>query len=174
MGAYLQALAEQLAGEIDVRNDQSTGEQIISYLDWAKEQAMGTARKLAELEARADAAPSHAQIEWWEKEVVETLKQEFHATFLASVNGVRAMEEVVRSVEIQEVTAEAQCNVVCIAENGILSNRGQMISVEKDARANLMVHFSVESNKQEDEWCKAYFDCLMEHLKGRHTDTRLC
>jgi hypothetical protein len=52
LGAYFQALAEQLAGEIDIRNDRSTGEQIISYFDWAKEQAMGMTRKLAELEAR--------------------------------------------------------------------------------------------------------------------------
>jgi hypothetical protein len=162
-----------MGSEIDIQNDRSTGEQIVSYFDWAKEEAMKGARKLAELEARAEVAPSRAQIERWEKEAVETLKTEFHAAFLNSVEGVRAMEAVVSSVEMNEVTAEARRNVVRSAENGILGDRGQMISVEKDVRANLMARFSAESNEQEDEWRKAYFARLMEHLKGGHTDARL-
>jgi hypothetical protein len=173
LGAYLQALAEQLAGEIDICNDRSTGEQITSYFDWAKEQAMETMKKLAELEARADVAPSRAQIERWEKEAVATLKQEFHDAFLASPQGVQAMEEVVRTVQLNEVTVEARRNVVRMAETGLLNNRGEMLGIEREARAILMARFSAESNDQEDEWRRAYFERLMEHLKNGHTDARL-
>jgi hypothetical protein len=56
-GALLQALAEQIAGEIDIRNDRSTGEQIIAYFDWAKESAMKGAAKLAEHEAKVPMPP---------------------------------------------------------------------------------------------------------------------
>jgi hypothetical protein len=173
LGAYLQALAEQLAGEIDICNNRSTGEQIITYFDWAKEQAMGTARKLAELEARANVAPSRAQIERWEKEAVATLKQEFHDAFLASPQGVQAMEEMVRTVHMNEVTVEARRNVVRMAETGLLNNKGEMLGIEKEARSILMARFSAESNDQEDEWRRAYFEQLMEHLKNGHTDARL-
>jgi hypothetical protein len=150
--AFLQALAEQLAREIDIWNDRSTGEQIVVYFDWAKEQAMVTAKKLAELEARANAAPSLAQIERWEKEAVQTLKQEFHEAFFQLTAGVRAMEEVVRTVQEHEVTVEARRNVVWIVETGILNNQGEMVGIEREAKANLMAHFSAESNNQEDEW----------------------
>jgi hypothetical protein len=173
LGAYLQALAEQLAGEIDIRNDRSTGEQIITYFDWAKEQAMGTAKKLAELEARANVAPSRAQIERWEKEAVATLKQEFHDAFLASPQGVQAMEEMVRTVNMNEVTVEARRNVVRMAEMGLLNNKGEMLGIEKEARSILLARFSAESNDQEDEWRWAYFERLMERLKNGHTDARL-
>jgi ribosome recycling factor len=173
LGAYLQALAEQLAGEIDIRNDRSTGEQIISYFDWAKEQAMGMTRKLAELEARTDVAPSRAQIEWWEKEAVATLKQEFHDAFLASPQGVQAMEEMVRTVHMNEVTVEARRNVVRMAETGLLNNKGKMLGIKREARAILMARFSAESNDQEDEWRRAYFERLMERLKNGHTDACL-
>jgi hypothetical protein len=172
-GAYLQALAEQLAGEIDIRNDRSTGEQIVTYFDWAKEQAMVTARKPVELEARADAAPSLAQIKRWEKEVVHTLKEEFHTAFLQSAAGVQAMEEMVWTVQKHEVTVEARGNVVRMVETGLLNNRGEMVGIEREARANLMAQFSAESNDQEDEWRRAYFERLMERLKGGHTDARL-
>jgi hypothetical protein len=170
MGAFLQALAEQLAGEIDIRNDRSTGEQIVMYFDWAKEQAMVTACKLAELEARADAAPSLVQIERWEKEAVHTLKEEFHAAFLQSAAGVQAMEKMVRTVQEHEVTVEARRNVVRMVETGLLNNRGEMVGIEREAKANLMACFSAESNNQEDEWQRAYFERLMECLKGGHTD----
>jgi hypothetical protein len=173
LGAYLQALAEQLAGEIDIHNDHSTGEQIISYFDWAKEQAMGTTRKLAELEARADIAPSRAQIEQWEKEAVATLKQEFHDAFLASPQGVQAMEDMVRTVQMNEVTVEARRNVVRMAEMGLLNNKGEMLSIKREARTILLARFSAESNNQEDEWQRAYFERLMEHLKNSHTDACL-
>jgi hypothetical protein len=166
-------LVEQLAGEIDVCNDRSTGEQIISYFDWAKEQAMGTAKKLAELEARADVAPSRAQIKRWEKEAVATLKQEFHDAFLASPQGVQAMEEMVRTVQMSEVTVEARRNIVRMAETGLLNNRGEMLGIEREARTILMARFSAESNDQEDEWRRAYFERLMERLKNGHTDARL-
>jgi hypothetical protein len=74
-GALLQALAEQIAGEIDIHNDRSTGEQIVTYFDWAKESAMKGAAKLAEHEAKAAHAPSKAQIEFWKKEAEAELKE---------------------------------------------------------------------------------------------------
>jgi hypothetical protein len=172
-GAFLQALAEQLAGEIDIRNDRSTGEQIVTYFDWVKEQAMVTACKLAELEARADTAPSLAQIERWEKEAVHTLKEEFHTAFLQSTAGVQAMEKMVQNVQEHEVTVKARRNVVQMVETGLLNNRGEMVGIEREAKANLMACFSAESSNQEDEWRRAYFERLMERLKGRHTDARL-
>jgi hypothetical protein len=36
-----------------------------------------------------------------------------------------------------------------------------------------MARFSAESNDQEDEWRRAYFERLMERLKNGHTDARL-
>jgi hypothetical protein len=36
-----------------------------------------------------------------------------------------------------------------------------------------MARFSAESNEQEDEWRRAYFERLMERLKNGHTDARL-
>ena len=37
LGAMLQAIMEQLVGEINICNDHSTGEQIVSYYDWVKD-----------------------------------------------------------------------------------------------------------------------------------------
>jgi hypothetical protein len=48
-----------------------------------------------------------------------------------------------------------------------------MIGIEREAKANLIARFSAESNAQEDEWRDAYFNRLMERLKGGHTDARL-
>ena len=100
LGATLQALAEQLAGEIDVRNDLSTGEQVMSYFDWAKENAMAGAKKLAELEAQAEAAPSRLQIEQWEKDAVSALHQETRAAFLQSPEGMAALDNFVRDLQM--------------------------------------------------------------------------
>jgi hypothetical protein len=104
---------------------------------------------------------------------VATLKQEFHDAFLASPQGVQAMEEMVRTVHMNEVTVEARRNVVRMAETGLLNNRGEMIGIERDARTNLLARFLAESNDQEDEWRRAYFERLMERLKNGHTDARL-
>jgi hypothetical protein len=82
-GALLQALAEQIAGEIDIRNDRSTGEQIVAYFDWAKESAMKGAAKLAEHEAKSAHAPSKAQIDFWKKEAETELKEGYRDDFLA-------------------------------------------------------------------------------------------
>jgi hypothetical protein len=87
-GALLQALAEQIAGEIDICNDRSTGEQIVVYFDWAKESAMKGAAKLAEHEAKAAHAPSKAQIEFWKKETEAELKEGYCDVFLSSPEGL--------------------------------------------------------------------------------------
>jgi hypothetical protein len=172
-GALLQALAEQIAGEIDVRNDRSTGEQIIAYFDWAKESAMKGAAKLAEHEAKSAHAPSEAQIAFWRKEVEEELKAGHREDFLRSPEGIEAMEQFVHSIQSHDVTREARRNVVRMIENALLSNKGEMVGIEREAKANLIARFSAESNAQEDEWRAAYFNRLMEHLKGGHTDARL-
>jgi hypothetical protein len=172
-GALLQALAEQIAGEIDIRNDRSTGEQIVAYFDWAKESAMKGAAKLAEHEAKAAHAPSAAQIEFWKKEAEAELKEGYRDAFLNSPEGLEAMEQFVRSIQSHDVTREARRNVVHMVETSLLNNKGEMIGIEKEAKANLLAHFSAESNAQEDEWQAAYFNRLMERLKGGHTDARL-
>jgi hypothetical protein len=172
-GALLQALAEQIAGEIDIRNDRSTGEQIVAYFDWAKESAMKGAAKLAEHEAKVAHAPSAAQISFWKKEAEAELKEGYRDDFLRSPEGLEAMEQFVRSIQSHDVTREARRNVVCMIENALLSNKGEMIGIEREAKANLIARFSAESNAQEDEWRAAYFSRLMERLKGGHTDARL-
>jgi hypothetical protein len=172
-GALLQALAEQLAGEIDICNDRSTGEKIVSYFDWAKELAMKGARKLAELEAHANHTPSWAQVEHWEKEVVAELKESFRTTIMESAKGIEAMEKFVRTVQSHDITREARWNITRMVKTGLLSNKGEMIGIEREAKANLIAHFYVESNTQEDEWRAAYFQQLMEHLKGGHTNAQL-
>jgi hypothetical protein len=172
-GALLQALAEQIAGEIDIRNDRSTGEQIVAYFDWAKESAMKGVAKLAEHEAKAAHAPSKAQIEFWKREAEAELKEGYRDDFLRSAEGLEAMEQFVRSIQSHDVTREARRNVVCMIENSLLTNKGEMIGIEKEAKANLITRFSAESNAQEDEWRAAYFAQLMERLKGGHTDARL-
>jgi hypothetical protein len=172
-GALLQALAEQIAGEIDIRNDRSTGEQIVAYFDWAKESAMKGAAKLAEHEAKAAHAPSKAQIEFWKKETEAELKEGYRDVFLSSPEGLEAMEQFVRSIQSHDVTREARRNIVRMIENSLLNNKGEMIGIEREAKANLIARFSAESNAQEDEWRAAYFNRLMERLKGGHTDARL-
>jgi hypothetical protein len=172
-GALLQALAEQIAGEIDIRNDRSTGEQIVAYFDWAKESAMKGAAKLAEHEAKMIHAPSEAQKEFWRKEAETELKEGCRDDFLRSPEGLEAMEQFVRSIQSHDVTREARRNVVRMIENSLLSNKGEMIGIEREAKANLIARFSAESNAQEDEWRAAYFNRLMERLKGGHTDARL-
>jgi hypothetical protein len=172
-GALLQALAEQIAGEIDIRNDRSTGEQIVAYFDWAKESAMKGAAKLAEHEAKAAHAPSKAQIDFWKQEAEAELKEGYRDDFLRSAEGLEAMEQFVRSIQSHDVTREARRNVVCMIENSLLTNKGEMIGIEKEAKANLIACFSAESNAQEDEWRAAYFARLMERLKGGHTDALL-
>jgi hypothetical protein len=172
-GALLQALAEQIAGEIDIRNDRSTGEQIVAYFDWAKESAMKGAAKLAEHEAKAAHAPSKAQIEFWKKEAEAELKEGYRDAFLNSPEGLEAMEQFVRSIQSHDVTREARRNVVRMIETSLLNNKGEMIGIEREAKANLLARFSAESNAQEDEWRAAYFNRLMECLKGGHTDARL-
>jgi hypothetical protein len=173
MGALLQALAEQIAGEIDIHNDRSTGEQIVAYFDWTKESAMKGAAKLAEHEAKAAHAPSKAQIVFWKQEAEAELKQGYRDDFLRSAEGLEAMEQFVRSIQSHDITREARRNVVRMIENSLLSNKGKMIGIEKEAKANLIACFSAESNTQEDEWRAAYFARLMECLKGGHTDARL-
>jgi hypothetical protein len=172
-GALLQALAEQIAGEIDIRNDRSTGEQIVAYFDWAKESAMKGAAKLAEHEAKIAHAPSKAQIEFWKKETEAELKEGYRDVFLNSPEGMEAMEQFVRSIQSHDVTREARRNVVHMVETSLLNNKGEMIGIEREAKANLIARFSAESNAQEDEWRAAYFNQLMERLKGGHTDARL-
>jgi hypothetical protein len=172
-GALLQALAEQIAGEIDIRNDRSTGEQIVAYFDWAKESAMKGAAKLAEHEAKIAHAPSAAQINFWKKEAETELKEGCCDDFLRSPEGLEAMEQFVCSIQSHDVTREARRNVVRMIENTLLSNKGEMIGIEREAKANLIARFSAESNAQEDEWRAAYFNRLMERLKGGHTDARL-
>jgi hypothetical protein len=172
-GALLQALAEQIAGEIDIRNDRSTGEQIVAYFDWAKESAMKGAAKLAEHEAKTAHAPSEAQKNFWRKEAETELKEGYRDDFLRSSEGLEAMEQFVRSIQSHDVTREARCNVVRMIENSLLTNKGEMIGIEREAKANLIARFSAESNAQEDEWRAAYFNRLMERLKGGHTDARL-
>jgi hypothetical protein len=172
-GALLQALAEQIAGEIDIRNDRSTGEQIVAYFDWAKESAMKGAAKLAEHEAKTAHAPLAAQIAFWKKEAETELKEGYRDDFLCSPEGLEAMEQFVRSIQSHDVTREARRNVVRMIENALLTNKGEMIRIEREAKANLIAHFSAESNAQEDEWRAAYFARLMERLKGGHTDARL-
>ena len=81
LGAVLQALAEQLSGEIDICNDLSTNDQVISYFNWAKENAMQMATQLAKLEAQSNMdPPSLTQIECWEKEAVQTSLRNFAPT----------------------------------------------------------------------------------------------
>jgi hypothetical protein len=172
-GALLQALAEQIAGEIDIRNDRSTGEQIVAYFDWAKESAMKGAAKLAEHEAKSAHAPSEAQLKFWRKEVETELKAGHRDSFLRSPEGLEAMEQFVRSIQSHDVTREARRNVVHMIENALLTNKGEMLGIEREAKANLIARFSAESNAQEDEWRAAYFNRLMERLKGGHTDARL-
>jgi hypothetical protein len=172
-GALLQALAEQIAGEIDIHNDRSTGEQIVAYFDWAKESAMKGAAKLAEHEAKIAHAPSEAQMMFWRKEVETELKEGYRDDFLRSPEGLEAMEQFVCSIQSHDVTREARRNVVRMIENSLLSNKGEMIGIEREAKANLIARFSAESNAQEDEWRAAYFAWLMERLKGGHTDARL-
>jgi hypothetical protein len=172
-GALLQALAEQISSEIDIRNDRSTGEQIVAYFDWAKESAMKGVAKLAEHEAKAAHAPSKAQIAFWKKEAEAELKEGYRDAFLSSTEGLEAMEQFVRSIQSHDVTREARRNVVRMIENSLLNNKGEMIGIEREAKANLVARFSAESNAQEDEWRAAYFNRLMERLKGGHTDTRL-
>jgi 6-phosphofructokinase len=172
-GALLQALAEQIAGEIDIRNDRSTGEQIVAYFDWAKESAMKGAAKLAKHEAKAAHVPSSAQISFWRKEVETEVKETHRDDFLRSPEGLEAMEQFVRSIQSHDVTREARRNVVRMIENSLLTNKGEMIGIEREAKANLIARFSAESNAQEDEWRAAYFARLMERLKGGHTDARL-
>jgi hypothetical protein len=172
-GALLQALAEQIAGEIDICNDRSTGEQIVVYFDWAKESAMKGAGKLAEHEARKKHAPSKAQIDFWKKETEVELKEGYRTDFLNSPEGLEAMEQFVRSIQSHDVTREARWNVVCMVETGLLNNKGEMIGIEREAKANLIARFSAESNAQEDEWRATYFNRLMERLKGGHTDACL-
>jgi hypothetical protein len=172
-GALLQALAEQIAGEIDICNDRSTGEQIVAYYDWAKESAMKGAGKLAEHEAKRSHTPSKAQIEYWKKEVETELKEGYRNDFLNSPEGLEAMEQFVRSIQSHDVTREARRNVVRMAETGLLNNKGEMIGIEREAKANLIACFSAKSNAQEDEWRATYFHRLMERLKGGHTDARL-
>jgi hypothetical protein len=172
-GALLQALAEQIAGKIDIRNDRSTGEQIVAYFNWAKESAMKGAAKLAEHEAKAAHAPSKAQINFWKREAEAELKEGYRDTFLNSPEGLEAMEQFVRSIQSHDVTREARRNVVRMVETSLLNNKGEMIGIEREAKANLLARFSAESNTQEDEWRAAYFNRLMERLKGGHTDARL-
>jgi hypothetical protein len=172
-GALLQALEEQIAGKIDICNDRSTGEQIIAYFDWAKESAMKGAAKLAEHEAKAAHAPSKAQIDFWKREAEAELKEGYRDAFVNSPEGLEAMEQFVRSIQSHDVTREARRNVVRMVETSLLNNKGEMIGIEREAKANLMARFSAESNAQEDEWRAAYFNRLMEHLKGGHTDARL-
>jgi hypothetical protein len=172
-GALLQALTEQIAGEIDIRNDHSTGEQIVAYFDWAKESAMKGAAKLAEHEAKIAHAPSKAQIDFWKKETEAELKQGYRDVFLNSPEGLEAMEQFVCSIQSHDVTREARRNVVHMVETSLLNNKGEMIGIEREAKANLIARFSAESNAQEDEWRAAYFNRLMERLKGSHTDARL-
>jgi hypothetical protein len=83
------------------------------------------------------------------------------------------MEEMVRTVHMNEVTVEARRNVVRMAETGLLNNKGEMLGIEREARTILLARFSAESNDQEDEWRRAYFERLMERLKNGHTDARL-
>jgi hypothetical protein len=83
------------------------------------------------------------------------------------------MEEMVRTVQMNEVTVEARRNVVRMAETGLLNNKDEMLGIEREARAILMARFSAESNDQEDEWRRAYFERLMERLKNGHTDAHL-
>jgi hypothetical protein len=83
------------------------------------------------------------------------------------------MEQFVRSIQSHDVTKEARRNVVRMIENALLTNKGEMIGIEREAKANLIARFSAESNAQEDEWRAAYFERLMERLKGGHTDARL-
>jgi hypothetical protein len=172
-GALLQALAEQIAGEIDICNDHSTGEQIVAYFDWAKESAMKGAAKLAEHEAKAAHAPSKAQIDFWKKETEAELKEGYRDVFLNSPEGLEAMEQFVRSIQSHDVTREARRNVVRMVETSLLNNKGEMVGIEREARANLIARFLAESNAQEDKWRAAYFNRLMERLKGGHTDACL-
>jgi hypothetical protein len=172
-GALLQALAEQIAGKIDICNDRSTGEQIVVYFDWAKESAMKGAGKLAEHEARKKHAPSKAQIDFWKKETEVELKEGYCTDFLNSPEGLEAMEQFIRSIQSHDVTREARRNVVRMVETGLLNNKGEMIGIEREAKANLIARFSAESNAQEDEWRATYFNRLMERLKGGHTDACL-
>jgi hypothetical protein len=172
-GALLQALAEQIAGEIDIRNDRTTGEQIVAYFDWAKESAMEGAAKLAKHEAKAAHAPSKAQIDFWKKETEAELKEGYQDVFLNSPEGLEAMEQFVCSIQSHDITREARWNVVCMVETSLLNNKGEMIGIEREAKANLIARFSAESNAQEDEWRAAYFNRLMERLKGSHTNARL-
>jgi nucleoside diphosphate kinase len=83
------------------------------------------------------------------------------------------MEQFVCSIQSHDVTREARQNVVRMIENALLTNKGEMIGIEREAKANLIACFSAESNAQEDEWRAAYFARLMECLKGGHTDARL-
>jgi hypothetical protein len=172
-GALLQALAEQIAGEIDIRNDRSTGEQIVAYFDWAKESAMKGAAKLAEHEAKRAHAPSKAQIDFWKREAEAELKEGYRDDFLNSPEGLEAMEQFVCSIQSHDITREARRNVVRMVENSLLNNKGEMVGIEREAKANLIACFSAKSNAQEDEWRQAYFNRLMERLKGSHTDARL-
>jgi nucleoside diphosphate kinase len=83
------------------------------------------------------------------------------------------MEQFARSIQSHDVTREARRNIVRMIETSLLNNKGEMIGIEREAKANLLARFSAESNAQEDEWRAAYFNRLMEHLKGGHTDARL-
>jgi hypothetical protein len=83
------------------------------------------------------------------------------------------MEQFVRSIQSHDVTREARRNVVRMVETSLLNNRGEMVGIEKEVKANLLARFSAESNAQEDKWRAAYFNRLMERLKGGHTDARL-
>jgi hypothetical protein len=83
------------------------------------------------------------------------------------------MEQFVRSIQIHDVTREARRNVVRMVETSLLNNKGEMVGIEREAKANLIARFSAESNAQEDEWRALYFNRLMERLKGGHTDARL-
>jgi hypothetical protein len=172
-GALLQAFAEQIAGKIDICDDRTTGEQIVAYFNWAKESAMKGAAKLAEHEAKAAHAPSKAQIEFWKKETEAELKEGHRDVFLNSPEGLEAMEQFVRSIQSHDVMREARQNVVCMVETSLLNNKGEMIGIEREVKANLITRFSAESNAQEDEWRAEYFNLLMERLKGGHTDARL-
>jgi 6-phosphofructokinase len=60
-----------------------------------------------------------------------------------------------------------------MVETSLLNNKGEMVGIEREARANTIARFSAESNAQEDEWRAVYFNRLMERLKGGHTDARL-
>jgi hypothetical protein len=134
---------------------------------------MKGAAKLAEHEAKLAHAPSEAQIAFWKAEAETELKTGYRDDFLRSPEGLEAMEQFVRSIQSHDVTREARRNFVRMIENALLTNKGEMIGIEREAKANLIARFSAESNAQEDEWRAAYFARLMDRLKGGHTDARL-